>query len=203
MKIKKTFMLALPLLGLAATGLAALSNSNKAVSKVDAADYSTSANGFELNAQDNSVSATFTVTNSTLSMRGWLLCLLTEKPAYDVNTRKLNGSNDLHPYTYNHCVHYFSSSYTGNSEGEMSITWAAKSADQKSSWGTDIDEENNLAKYMADENNYYIAESLNTTKGVVATTVKRSDLVHNSIYKYVVLMDGVYKEQGNYSSYWK
>ena len=54
-----------------------------------------------------------------------------------------------------------------------------------------------------DENNYYIAESLNTTKGVVATTVKRSDLVHNSIYKYVVLMDGVYKEQGNYSSYWK
>lgn len=54
-----------------------------------------------------------------------------------------------------------------------------------------------------DENNYYIAESLNTTKGVVATTVKRSDLVHNSIYKYVVLMDGVYKEQGNYTSYWK
>lgn len=54
-----------------------------------------------------------------------------------------------------------------------------------------------------DENNYYIAESLNTTKGVVATTVKRSDLVHNSIYRYVVLMDGVYKEQGNYNSYWK
>lgn len=54
-----------------------------------------------------------------------------------------------------------------------------------------------------DENNYYIAESLNTTKGVVVTTVKRSDLVHNSIYKYVVLMDGVYKEQGNYTSYWK
>ena len=54
-----------------------------------------------------------------------------------------------------------------------------------------------------DENNYYIAESLNTTKGVVATTVKKSDLVHNSIYRYVVLMDGVYKEQGNYNSYWK
>lgn len=54
-----------------------------------------------------------------------------------------------------------------------------------------------------DENNYYIAESLNTTKGVVVTTVRRSDLVHNSIYKYVVLMDGIYKEQGNYSTYWK
>ena len=54
-----------------------------------------------------------------------------------------------------------------------------------------------------DENNYYIAESLNTTKGVVVTTVKRSDLVYNSIYKYVVLMDRVYKDQGNYSTYWK
>lgn len=54
-----------------------------------------------------------------------------------------------------------------------------------------------------DENNYYIAESLNTTKGVVATTVRKSDLVYNSIYKHIVLMDGVYKEQGNYSSFWK
>ncbi len=54
-----------------------------------------------------------------------------------------------------------------------------------------------------DDNNYYIAESLNTTKGVVVTTVRRSDLVYNSIYKYVVLMDGVYQEQGNYTTYWK
>ena len=54
-----------------------------------------------------------------------------------------------------------------------------------------------------DDNNYYIAESLNTTKGVVVTTVRRSDLVYNSIYKYVVLMDGVYQDQGNYNTYWK
>ena len=54
-----------------------------------------------------------------------------------------------------------------------------------------------------DDNNYYIAESLNTTKGVVATTVRKSDLVYNSIYKHIVLMDKVYQEQGNYSSYWK
>ena len=54
-----------------------------------------------------------------------------------------------------------------------------------------------------DENNYYIAESLNTTKGVVATTVRRENLVHNSIYKYVVLMDKVYGVDGNYTSYWK
>ena len=54
-----------------------------------------------------------------------------------------------------------------------------------------------------DNDNYYIAESLNTTKGVVVTTVRRSDLVYNSIYKYIILMDNVYKSDGNYTTYWK
>lgn len=53
-----------------------------------------------------------------------------------------------------------------------------------------------------DDNNYYIAESLNTTMGVVMTTVPRNKLVYNSIYKYIILMDGVYKEDGNYSNMW-
>jgi hypothetical protein len=53
-----------------------------------------------------------------------------------------------------------------------------------------------------DSENYYIAESLNTTKGVVMTVVPRSKLVHNSIYKYVVLMDSVYKNDGNLTNYW-
>ncbi len=53
-----------------------------------------------------------------------------------------------------------------------------------------------------DENNYYIAESLNTTKGVVVTTVRRSDLVYNSIYKYIILMDSVYKSDGNLTNRW-
>ena len=53
-----------------------------------------------------------------------------------------------------------------------------------------------------DDNNYYIAESLNTTKGVVVTTVRRSDLVYNSIYKYIILMDGVYKTDGNLNNIW-
>ena len=54
-----------------------------------------------------------------------------------------------------------------------------------------------------DDNNYYIAESLNTTGGVVITTVSRSKLENrNSIYTFVVLMDDVYKKDGNLTNYW-
>ena len=55
-----------------------------------------------------------------------------------------------------------------------------------------------------DDNNYYIAESLNTTGGVVITTVSRYKLEHrNSIYTFVVLMDDVYKKDGNLTNYWE
>ena len=53
-----------------------------------------------------------------------------------------------------------------------------------------------------DENNYYIAESLNTTRGVQMTVVSKSKLVHNSIYKYIILMDNYYKQDGNYTTIW-
>ncbi len=53
-----------------------------------------------------------------------------------------------------------------------------------------------------DNNNYYIAESLNTTRGVVMTIVPKKDLVGNSIYKYIILMDSVYKSDGNYTTMW-
>ncbi len=52
-----------------------------------------------------------------------------------------------------------------------------------------------------DDNNYYIAESLDTTKGVVVTTVAKNKLT-SSIYKYIMLMDSVYKSNGNYSDMW-
>lgn len=52
-----------------------------------------------------------------------------------------------------------------------------------------------------DENNYYIAESLNTTAGVVITTVARNRLVGSS-YKYIILMDSVYKNDGNLTNMW-
>ena len=53
-----------------------------------------------------------------------------------------------------------------------------------------------------DDNYYYVAESLNTTGGVVMTIVAKDDLVSNSIYEYIILMDDVYKEDGNYSTKW-
>ena len=54
-----------------------------------------------------------------------------------------------------------------------------------------------------DDQNYYIAESLNTTAGVVMTVVPRSKLVHNSIYKYIILMDDLYKSDGNLTNIWQ
>lgn len=53
-----------------------------------------------------------------------------------------------------------------------------------------------------DSQNYYIAESLNTTGGVVMTTVARTKLVNNSIYRYIILMDEVYKTDGNLTNMW-
>ena len=53
-----------------------------------------------------------------------------------------------------------------------------------------------------DDNNYYIAEALPNIGGVRVTTVNRSKLVHNSIYKFIILMDDVYKKDGNYTNMW-
>lgn len=52
-----------------------------------------------------------------------------------------------------------------------------------------------------DDNNYYIAESLNTTGGVVMTVVAKNKLAR-SMYKYIILMDNVYKEDGNLTNMW-
>lgn len=157
MDIKKTLLLALPILGVAVGGLVAFNS--KSASVAEAADYSTSAKDFKLNTSDNSVSATFTVSDSNLGMKGWLLCLLTEKPEYDLNTRKLDNSNNLHPFGYPNCAHYFYAACTQR-EGKMSITWAANAADQKDAnlWNEDgsTDEAENLAKYMTDGNDYHI-----------------------------------------------
>ena len=53
-----------------------------------------------------------------------------------------------------------------------------------------------------DDKNYYIAESLNTTGGVVMTVVPKDKLVGKSMYKYIILMDSVYKEDGNLTTMW-
>ena len=157
MNIKKTLLLALPILGVAVGGLALFTS--KKASVVEAADYSTSAKDFKLNTSDNSISATFTVSDSNLDMKGWLLCFLTEKPVYDLDSRKIVGSDDYHPYLKSECAHYFYAACTQR-EGKMSITWAANAADQKieSLWNVDgsTSETENLAKYMTDANDYHI-----------------------------------------------
>lgn len=53
-----------------------------------------------------------------------------------------------------------------------------------------------------DDNNYYIAESLNTTAGVVITTMAKSKLPSSTLYRHIILMDSVYKNDGNYSNMW-
>ena len=53
-----------------------------------------------------------------------------------------------------------------------------------------------------DDSYYYIAESLDTTKGVVMSTVPKNKLVSNSIYKYIILMDEVYNNDGNITEMW-
>lgn len=156
MNIKKKLLLALPLLGVAVGGLTALGS--RSASVVEAADYSTSARDFELNTSDNSVSATFTVSNTDLDMKGWLICFLTEKPDYNLETRKLVGSDDYHPHLNDNCAHYFYAESTQR-KGKMSITWAANAADQKYDlWNikASYDDTENLEKYMTSEDDYHI-----------------------------------------------
>lgn len=155
MNIKKTLLLALPILGVAVGGLVAFNS--KSASVAEAADYSTSAKDFKLNTDDSSVSATFTVSNSDLEMKGWLLCFLTEKPAYDLDSRKLVGSDDYHPFLEDNCAHYFFSEST-QKDGKISITWEANYADQKDEelWGKATSDSKYLAKYMNDGIDYHI-----------------------------------------------
>lgn len=132
MNIKKTLLLALPLLGVAVGGLVAFGS--KKASVVEAADYSTPNRSLEVD-DDGNVSANFTVTNEDFDLTlGWLLCLFDNKPAYDVDTRKLNNSNELHPYSnVSGCAHYFFAASEEDS-GEIIINWESTLADQKVAW---------------------------------------------------------------------
>ena len=51
-----------------------------------------------------------------------------------------------------------------------------------------------------DDNNYYVAESLNTWKAVVINTYPKEKIMKT--FKYVVFMDDVYKEDGNITDMW-
>ena len=101
--------------------------------KVEAADYSGVSGGFS-HGSDGSISASFTVTNNSLDMKGWLLCLFESKPTVDSNN-KLTDSNDAHPYSYSDCKHYFFASNTSKT-GQITVSWSANAADQKQAWSS-------------------------------------------------------------------
>ena len=125
-------------------------------SNVYAASYNYGSGGFTLNS-DNSISANFTVSDNNLSMRGWLLCLFSQDPGVSAKS-KLSDSNDAHPYSYSKCAHYYFVSSTTQT-GNISLTWAANSADQKNSWnangGTSTDN-NSLGKVIGSQNWYLV-----------------------------------------------
>lgn len=132
MKIKKLMLLALPAVALT-LGIVALSTpSNIDCSPADAADYTPSNRKITFNS-DGSVSATFSVNDNVLDSRGWLLCLFTSKPSFDPVTHKINGSDQMHPYSTTECAHYFFAANT-TKEGNISVTWSKDFADQKESW---------------------------------------------------------------------
>lgn len=125
------------------------------VVKTEAANYTRADKSFTLN--EGAVSATFTVDGSDLNMEGWLLCLLNNKPVYDSNN-KLDGANELHPYLYENCAHYFFAE-SNDDDGIVSVTWAANSADQKQAWSateTDGAEGKTLADYIAVKDWYIV-----------------------------------------------
>ena len=51
-----------------------------------------------------------------------------------------------------------------------------------------------------DDNTFYIAESLNTLGGVVLKAYPKSQV--NRVFRHVVFMDSVYKEDGNLTNMW-
>lgn len=51
-----------------------------------------------------------------------------------------------------------------------------------------------------DEENYYVAESLQDFGGVTVNTYKKNKI--RNTFKYVVLMDSYYNNDGNYTNYW-
>ena len=157
MKIKKLMLLALPAVALT-LGIVALNTpSNIDCSPADAADYTPSNRKITFNS-DNSVTATFSVNDNVLDSRGWLLCLFASKPSFDPVTHKINGSDQMHPYSTADCAHYFFASNT-TKEGNISVTWNANFADQKESWSETESTGatgHTLEDYLNQETDWYI-----------------------------------------------
>lgn len=134
MKLKKVLIQIVPALTLlfgAATFAVIANHNNKEAVGTFAAEYTIS--NRDVTSTEGNVSATFTCSDSELNMRGWLLCLFDSKPIFNPASRKLESSNNIHPYTTSNCAHYFYAADT-TATGAVSVTWAANAADQKEAW---------------------------------------------------------------------
>ena len=135
MKIKKSLWAVLPAAALAfgAVAMALMPKGGDAI-EANAIDYSRAKRSMTEN--EGTVTATLNVSNYSGigDMKGWLLCLLSEKPTINAETRKIDGSADRHPYGDTKCAHYFFAESTAKTDGTVTITWAANSGDQKEGW---------------------------------------------------------------------
>ena len=157
MKIRKTLLLAVPAAALVfgAVELWALSGLNHPAIGVQAAEYTRTQRS--LSESEGAITATFDVSENDLEMKGWLLCLLKDKPTFDPTSRKLNNSSQLHPHSLSSCSHYFFAQGTKKT-GTMNVTWAADSVDQKETWteGETAGEEGKTLKDYLEADDWYL-----------------------------------------------
>ena len=121
--------------------------------KARAASYSNVQGNFAV-MPNGSVKATFKVTDNDLDMKGWLLCLFSEKP-------ELNNDNSLisrpAPHGDDRVAHYFFVPNTAQT-GTITVTWSASANDQKTNWSADgaTASTQTLGDYMKDDTNWHI-----------------------------------------------
>ena len=159
MGFNKRLLLAIPAAAMAFGAIALAASSHRGAAIVsEAADYQRTNRSLSVN--NGAVNAKFDVTDNDLDMKGWVLCLYQEQPAFDANSRKLDDSNNKHPYLDEGVKHYFFAANTTHSKEKvaMDITWAADAADQKEAWTSEESSgvENHTLKDYLDDQDWYL-----------------------------------------------
>lgn len=199
MKIKKSLWAVLPAAALAfsAVAMALMPKGGDAI-EANAIDYSRAKRSLTI--KDGAVTATFNISNYDIGeMKGWLLCLLSEKPTINAETRKIDGSADCHPYYEDKCAHYFFAKSTAKTDGTVTITWAANFGDQKEGWTADekTGGEGETLKDYLDTGDWYLAIGPRHYFGTWATTEKfgnGKDHIWENIDYYVGLESSLLKD---------
>ena len=187
--------------GLILSPLFILSNLNNSARVAEAADYSGVSGGFS-KSSDGTVSATFTVTNNDLDMRGWLLCLFDSKPSIDSNN-KLYDSNNAHPHDYAPVKHYFFAPNTTKT-GSITVTWSGNYGDQLDNWTASTSTGTTgktLKDYIGNGTNWHLVigpRHYNTSWGGSGTGAGDNGYWENCDY-YVGQISEVFPDQKNMS----